>query len=102
MVELKNNIIRFIVVFLLLLSISGCYEGFVRDDSALTAALDTVGSLAIANTASAPINPYAFPIGVGLVGVAGVLEALRRKERDARKTAENGNHVSTKTPKTNA
>lgn len=40
------------------------------------------------NAASAPFNPYVIPIGAGLSGVIGVLEALRRKEKDGRKYAE--------------
>lgn len=40
------------------------------------------------NTASAPFNPYVLPIGAGLSGVIGVLEALRRKEKGGRKYAE--------------
>lgn len=60
--------------------------------------LDTIDGLVVANTASAPVNPYATPINIGLAGVAAILEALRRKERSGRKHAEqelNGNNKHT-------
>ncbi len=44
--------------------------------------------LSVANTASAPFNPYALPIGIGLTGIITLLEALRRKEKGGRKYAE--------------
>ncbi len=50
----------------------------------------------VGNTASAPFNPYALPIGIGLTGIITLLEALRRKEQGGRKYAEhelkNGNN----------
>lgn len=86
----------FLICVLLFFS-AGCLEELVHDDTALTTALQTVEALAIANTASAPVNPYAAPIGIGLAGVIAMLEALRRKERSARKFAESNNHVPDKT-----
>lgn len=57
--------------------------------------LNLLRALNAANAASAPVNPYALPIGAGLTGVIAVLEALRRKEQGGRKFAEhelrNGN-----------
>jgi len=50
--------------------------------------LNLLYALQAGNTASAPFNPYVLPIGAGLSGVIGVLEALRRKEKDGRKYAE--------------
>lgn len=75
-----------------------CHEGFVREPDSLDALLNTVNHLAVANTASAPVNPYAVPIGIGLSGLVGILEALRRKEKSGRKHAEqelNGNNKPT-------
>lgn len=58
--------------------------------------LNLLKALQVGNTASAPFNPYALPIGVGLTGLITVLEALRRKEKGSRKYAEhelrNGNN----------
>lgn len=71
---------------LLMLS-AGCYE-YARTPDSLDALLSTVNSLATANVASAPVNPYAIPIGVGLSGLIGILEALRRQEKSGRKHAE--------------
>jgi len=57
--------------------------------------LNLLKALQAGNVASAPFNPYALPIGVGLTGLITVLEALRRKEKGGRKYAEhelkNGN-----------
>lgn len=86
-----------LLICALLFLVSGCLEEYVRDETALTVALDTVRSLADANTASAPVNPYAVPIGVGLTGMIAILEALRRKEKSGRKFAEHNNNVSNKT-----
>lgn len=72
-----------------------CHEAFVRDSDSLDSLLDTVNHLAAANVASAPVNPYVIPIGVGLSGLVGIIEALRRKEKSGRKRAEqelNGNN----------
>jgi uncharacterized membrane protein HdeD (DUF308 family) len=80
-----------------LLLLSGCFESTLRDTGNLDALLSTVESLATANVASAPVNPYVFPIGVGLSGIIGIIEALRRKEKAGRKHAEqelNGNKNS--------
>jgi len=66
-----------------------------NDQTVISAVIETVTALAAANTASAPVNPWNTPIGVGLVGLSAMLEALRRKEKGARKNAEarlnNGN-----------
>lgn len=85
----------------LLFFVSGCFEEIHRDDTSLDTALDVVESLVNANTASTPLNPYAAPIGVGLAGVAAMLEALRRKEKSGRKRAEANNHATGETRKTN-
>lgn len=89
------------IIFLALLSsfffLTGCLEDLHHNDAALTSALETVNALAVANVASSPINPYAYPIGVGLAGLVGIVEALRRKEKSGRKYAEgklNGNNSS--------
>ena len=65
--------------------------------------LNLLKALQVGNTASAPFNPYALPIGVGLTGIITMLEALRRKEKGSRKYAEhelrngnNGNSPGTK------
>lgn len=89
--------IRLFVVLGLLLLVSGCYQGAIREPGVFDTLLDTVGTLAAANVASAPVNPYAVPIGIGLSGLIGILEALRRKEKSGRKHAEqklNGNNHS--------
>lgn len=58
--------------------------------------LNLLKALQSGNTASAPFNPYALPIGIGLTGIITMLEALRRKEKGGRKHAEqelkNGNN----------
>jgi hypothetical protein len=87
------------IFFLLLLCLTGCHEFAVvrpvndtiettSDTSSVEAVVDVVKSLISANTASAPVNPWATPIGIGLVGISAMLEALRRKEKSARKYAE--------------
>jgi len=97
----------FLFLFALLL-FSGCGEwamqphpgGFPEptiEPKLVDALIDTVTALTVANSASVPANPYAYPIGVGLAGLIGILEALRRKEKSARKFAENNNHASGKT-----
>ena len=50
--------------------------------------LNLLRILSQANTAAAPFNPYALPIGVALTGIITLLEALRRKEKGGRKYAE--------------
>lgn len=85
------------LVLVLLLFMSGCIEGYIRDPSAFDSLVDTIGTLSKVNSASAPINPYATPIHIGLAGICAILEALRRKERSGRKHAEqelNGNGKS--------
>lgn len=58
--------------------------------------LNLIKAIQAGNTASAPFNPYALPIGAGLTGIIAMLEALRRKEKGERKYAEhelrNGNN----------
>lgn len=96
------------LVILLLCSLAGCQDWAVRprlngiiepvpSTGPVDALLETITALTIANTASSPVNPYATPIGVGLAGVIAMLEALRRKEKAARKFAEQNNHVQDKT-----
>ena len=75
----------------------GCLETTMRAPGLIDSLLDTVDGLVVANTASAPVNPYATPINIGLAGIVAILEALRRKERSGRKHAEqelNGNNSS--------
>lgn len=97
-----------LIVICLLLTLAGCQEWAVQPASTGTAdplieptlvdaLVDTVTALTIANTASAPVNPYATPINIGLAGIVAMLEALRRKEKAARKFAERNNHVQNKT-----
>lgn len=92
-----KNLKTFIVLFLSVFFLSGCLEEFTYDDTALNSTLEIVKSLADANTASAPVNPYSIPIGVGLTGIVAMLEALRRKEKAGRKFAENNDHAAGKT-----
>lgn len=90
-----NEKIKISLVLCLLLFVSGCFEGSMRTPGNLDTLLDTVNTLAAANVASMPLNPYAIPIGVGLSGLVGIIEALRRKEKSGRKNAEqrlNGNN----------
>jgi len=98
----------FFFAFVAVLFITGCNEWAVHpgqngipdqliEPALVDALVDTVSALTVANTASTPVNPYATPIGVGLAGIIGMLEALRRKEKSARKYAENNNHAPGKT-----
>lgn len=91
-----------------LLCLAGCSEFAARpgpggiadpliEPALVDALVETVTALSIANTASAPVNPYTAPIGIGLAGVIAMLEALRRKEKSARKFAEHKNNASSKT-----
>ena len=73
---------------LLLCLLSGCSEFAMHEPSFIDTALETIQALTVANTASAPVNPYVVPIGVGLASLSAGLEALRRKERSSRKHAE--------------
>jgi len=79
---------RIIFLFVVLFFVSGCKEFARYPDSDIAIALNTIEKLSAANTVSAPLNPFAVPIGIGLTGITAILEALRRKERDARKNAE--------------
>ena len=58
--------------------------------------LNLIKAVQAGNTASAPFNPYAWPIGAGLAGIIAMIEALRRKEKSGRQYAEqklsNGNN----------
>lgn len=90
-----NDKLTIFLVLSFLLLVSGCFEGVIRNPDSLDALIDTVNTLASANVASAPVNPFVVPIGVGLTGVAAMLEALRRYEKSGRKRAEqelNGNN----------
>ena len=53
---------------------------------------DDIGNAIVAaqavNAASAPVNPYAVPIGAGLTLAGLILEILRRKEKNEKETAE--------------
>lgn len=75
-------------LIILLFVLSGCNGIAQSDPSILTAAIETIEALATVNTASTPVNPYVFPVGVGLSGIIAMLEALRRKEKSSRKHAE--------------
>lgn len=66
----------------------GCGASQLYDDTQLDSFIELTGALSVANTSSTPINPYALPIGIALAGISAMLEALRRKERSARKHAE--------------
>lgn len=97
-----------LIVICFLITSAGCSEWAVRpgqngfpdqliEPTLVGALVDTVSALTVANTASTPVNPYSTPIGIGLAGVIAMLEALRRKEKSARKNAEtrlNGNHTT--------
>lgn len=90
-----NDKFSIIILLCVLLFVSGCHEFAERSPGGLDALLDTVTTLAAANVASSPLNPYAVPIGIGLSGLIGIIEALRRKEKSGRKHAEqklNGNN----------
>jgi len=98
---------RFLIVVFFVVLLSSCLQPLPNGNSQLQPAdafgpewLDSIIEIAqafsIANTASAPVNPYALPINIALAGIAAMLEALRRKEKSARKHAEqelnNGNN----------
>ena len=51
--------------------------------------LDAVNKLTVANTASAPFNPYAGIIATALGGLSLYLNGQRKNERSSRKYAEN-------------
>jgi len=88
---------KFLLVIFAVIFISGCLQGVQTPDSDLEVLAETIQTLSAANTTSAPVNPYAFPIGVGLAGLAGIVEALRRKEKSARQFAESKLNVAGKT-----
>ncbi len=106
-----KKVIMLFVLFLLFLHLTaGCNEYQIRNvERELTEVQGKVASVASAignqtygpdetlnllkalqsgNVASAPFNPYALPIGIGLTGIITMLEALRRKEKGGRKYAE--------------
>lgn len=60
--------------------------------------LNLLRALQAGNTASAPFNPLALPIGAGLSSIIALLEGLRRVEKGKRQYAEhelrNGNNRS--------
>lgn len=90
-----NNKFFRITLLCVALLLCGCLEETMRAPGVLDSLLDTVNTLAAANVVSAPVNPYVVPIGVGLSGLVGIIEALRRKEKSGRKRAEqelNGNN----------
>lgn len=89
-----KNFTLLITLFVFLGCLTACQQPASYDSPFVETLVDVVEALSIANTASAPVNPYALPIGIGLAGITAMLEALRRKERAARKHAEtklNGN-----------
>lgn len=77
-----------LILLAFLFSGTGCFESLEEQNASLDALIDIAKAAQTANAASAPINPYVFPIGAGLAGLIPLLEALRRKERSARKHAE--------------
>lgn len=91
---LKDRLVTVAYLFLLTLvilaacALSGCLDEHLRTADNFDVLLDTVNTLATVNVASAPLNPYAIPIGIGLSGIIGIIEALRRKEKSGRKHAE--------------
>ncbi len=124
-ITVKNLVCMFVLSIIFLFCMTGCTESQLRHVEqelsavqgkveSVTAAigkqtygpdetLNLLKALQVGNTASAPFNPYALPIGVGLSGMIALLEALRRKEKGSRKYAEhelrngnNGNPPGTK------
>ena len=65
--------------------VAGAIEESANDNDEVIGILK---ALQVGNTATAPFNPYALPIGAGLSGIIALLEALRRKEQAGRKYAE--------------
>lgn len=116
-ITVKKLVCLFVMSIVFLFCMAGCSAYQIRDvGQELTEVQGKVASVAAAvgketygpdetlnllkalqagNVASTPFNPYALPIGVGLTGLIGLLEALRRKEKGGRKYAEhelkNGN-----------
>lgn len=92
---------KLLPLILLLCLLSGCSEFAMHEPSFIDTALETIQALTVANTASAPVNPYVVPIGVGLASLSAALEALRRKERSSRKHAEGELRANGKNGKAN-
>ena len=106
----KKVIVLFVFSIVFSLFMSGCTDNQIRNverelfevQSKVASVASAVGrqtygadetinllkALQAGNTASAPFNPYALPIGIGLTGLITMLEALRRKEKGGRKYAE--------------
>ncbi len=107
---IKKVIMLFVLSFVFMFFMPGCSDYQIRNvERELTEVQGKVASVAsalgretygpdelvnlfkviqVGNTASAPFNPYALPIGIGLTGIITMLEALRRKEKGSRKYAE--------------
>ncbi len=82
-------IFRSKIVILVLLAISsGCHIPEKRIDYDSDPVIDILKDLQTTNATSAPLNPFAVPIGAGLTGIIAMLEALRRVEKGKRKYAE--------------
>lgn len=77
-----------LVILFVLAIISGCQEHSKREVFDTDQTMELIETLQNVNTASAPLNPYAIPIGAGLAGVVAMLESLRRVEKGKRKYAE--------------
>ncbi|KKM98867.1 hypothetical protein LCGC14_1153620 [marine sediment metagenome] len=88
-------------LIVLLFFFAGCSDYSLYPESGFAAAIKTIDALSTANTASAPLNPYSLPIGIGLAGISAMLEALRRRERSARKYAEGKLNAQGEIGKTN-
>lgn len=88
----------FYIIAALLFLFLGCNGSYVPTPSTLDSLTEFVEALDLAATAATPLTPYAVPVKIGLVGLAAMLEALRRKEKAGRKHAEhvlnNGNNVT--------
>ena len=69
-------------------SVSGVAGAIEHAAEANDEVIGILKAIRAGNTASAPFNPYALPIGAGLSGIIALLEALRRKEQAGRKYAE--------------
>lgn len=91
-----TKILTLLIIFVLL---TGCLTSLPTNGKPFTppiafgpewldSMIELAAAFSLANTTSAPINPYALPIGIGLAGITAMLEALRRKEKSGRKFAE--------------
>lgn len=89
-------VIAYGIAILTLVFLTGCAQPLQTDNSTLESWIEIAQAFSIANAASAPVNPFVLPIGVGLAGLTAILEALRRQEKSGRKHAEsvinNGNN----------